>query len=51
MKEAKKIGGRECMIYQEGEQPAVLLIQPISFMSKRASITRWLSLPSVLMFH
>ena len=29
MKEAKKIGGRECMIYQEGEQPAVLLIQPI----------------------
>lgn len=29
MKEAKRIGGRECMIYQEGEQPAVLLIQPI----------------------
>lgn len=29
MKEAKKIGGRECMIYQEGKQPAVLLIQPI----------------------
>ena len=29
MKEAKKIGGRECIIYQEGEQPLVLLIQPI----------------------
>lgn len=54
MKEAKKIGGRECIIYQEGEQPLVLLIQPIgaheqeSINNEMTLITERVNVPLVM---
>ena len=29
MKQTMEIGGRECLLYNEGEEPKVLLIQPL----------------------
>ena len=54
MKEVKKIYGRECMVFREGEQPAVLLIQPIgahereSIDSQMAIIAELVTVPLVM---
>lgn len=54
MKEVKKIYGRECMVFHDGEQPAVLLVQPIgahereSIDSQMAIIAELVTVPLVM---
>ena len=54
MKEVKNIYGRQCMVFREGEQPAVLLVQPIgahereSIDSQMAIIAESVTVPLVM---